>query len=52
MQRRVEMEMVSRSIEIGPKPETFTIRGGALAYAPFDLSKTPDGVIYDDTGAR
>jgi hypothetical protein len=47
MQTSVEMEMVSRSIEVGPKPETFTIRNGALAYAPFDLSKTPDGVIYD-----
>jgi neutral ceramidase len=51
MQSSVEMEMVSRSIEVGPKPETFTIRNGALAYAPFDLSKTPDGVIYDNAGA-
>ena len=44
------MEMVSRSIEVGPKPETFSIRGGALSYAPFDLSKTPDGKIYDTDG--
>ncbi|MEP6864220.1 MAG: hypothetical protein ABJE66_26610 [Deltaproteobacteria bacterium] len=51
MQSSVEMEMVSRSIEVGPKPETFTIRNGALAYAPFDLAKTPDGVIYDNAGA-
>ena len=50
MQTSVEMEMVSRSIEVGPKPETFTIRNGALAYAPFDLSKTPDGVISDNAG--
>jgi neutral ceramidase len=50
MQSSVEMEMVSRSIEVGPKPETFSIRGGALSYAPFDLSKTPDGKIYDTDG--
>ena len=51
MQASVEMEMVSRSIEVGPKPETFTIRGGALAYAPFDLTKTPDGKVYDADGS-
>ncbi|HEY6035728.1 MAG TPA: hypothetical protein VIV58_15745 [Kofleriaceae bacterium] len=51
MQASVEMEMVTRSIEVGPKPETFTIRDGALAYAPFDLAKTPDGKIYEDDGA-
>ncbi|HEY0254979.1 MAG TPA: hypothetical protein VGC41_25810, partial [Kofleriaceae bacterium] len=51
MQHMVEMEMVSRSIEVGPRPENFTIRGGALAYAPFDSTKTPDGVVYDNTGA-
>ncbi|MEO6773432.1 MAG: hypothetical protein ABI467_10495 [Kofleriaceae bacterium] len=50
MQASVAMEMVSRSIEVGPKPETFTIRNGALAYAPFDLTRTPDGVIYDSAG--
>ncbi|MEO8549200.1 MAG: hypothetical protein ABI678_04485, partial [Kofleriaceae bacterium] len=47
MQASVELEMVSRSIEVGPKPETFTIRDGELAYAPFDLTKKPDGVVYD-----
>ncbi|MFT3696125.1 MAG: hypothetical protein QM831_23505 [Kofleriaceae bacterium] len=51
MQHMVEMEMVSRSIEVGPKPETFSIRNGALQYAPFDLAKTPDGQIYDSSGA-
>lgn len=51
MQHMVELEMVSRSIEVGPKPETFAIRDGALAYAPFDSTKTPDGKIYDDSGA-
>ncbi len=51
MKSSIEMEMVTRSIEVGPKPETFTIRDGALAYAPFDLTKTPDGKIYDGSGA-
>ncbi len=45
------LSMLSRSIDTGPDPTTFTIRGGALAYAPFDLGKTPDGQVYDDTGA-
>lgn len=47
MQSSIELEMVTRSVELGPKPETFTIRGGALAYAPFDLSRIADGVIMD-----
>jgi hypothetical protein len=51
MKTSIELSMVSRSIEMGPKPETFSIRGGALAYAKFDLNKTPDGVIYEDDGA-
>ncbi|MCE9575923.1 MAG: neutral/alkaline non-lysosomal ceramidase N-terminal domain-containing protein, partial [Deltaproteobacteria bacterium] len=45
MQDAIELEMVSRSIETGPKPETFTIRNGALSYAPFDLARNPDGVV-------
>jgi len=39
------IEMLTRSIELGPYPETFTIRGGALKYAPFSLDREPDGVI-------
>jgi neutral ceramidase len=50
MQSQVEMEMLSRSIEVGPKPETFTIRSGALAYAPWDGVTVPDGVVYDGSG--
>jgi neutral ceramidase len=48
MKDTLELEMLSKSIETGPDPKTFTIRGGALAYAPFDTSKTPDGKVYDD----
>src|SRR3954470_6285875 len=47
MKSSLELEMVSRSIETGPYPETFTIRDGALAYAPFDLNRLPDGVVYE-----
>jgi neutral ceramidase len=51
MRDSIELEMLTRSVETGPKPQTFTIRDGALAYAPFDETKTPDGKVYDDTGA-
>jgi len=51
MQSSVELEMLTRSVEVAPKPETFTIRDGALKYAPFDETRPPDGKIYDDTGA-
>ncbi len=50
MQDSIELEMISRSIELGPKPETFTIRNGALAYAPFDLNREADGIVYDAAG--
>lgn len=47
MRDSIELEMLTRSVETGPNPATFTIRDGALAYAPFDLARTPDGVIYE-----
>ena len=37
MRDSIELEMLTRSVETGPKPETFSIRDGALSYAPFDL---------------
>lgn len=46
----LEIEMVTRSIELGPYAETFTIRDGALAYAPFDPAAIPDREIFDDDG--
>jgi neutral ceramidase len=48
----IEIEMVSRSIELGPNPETFAIRGGALTYAPWDAMRTADGVVYDGDALR
>ena len=47
MKGSIALSMVTRSIELGPYPETFTIRGGALAYAPFDLTRKPDRQVWD-----
>jgi neutral ceramidase len=47
MRDSIELEMLTRSIETGPNPETFSIRDGALRYAPFDTSKKPDGKVYE-----
>src|SRR5262249_29389246 len=44
MKDSLEIEMITRSIETGPHPETFTIRDGAMKYAPFDLERMPDRV--------
>jgi neutral ceramidase len=49
MSGAIELEMVSRSIETGPRPETFAIRNGALTYAPFDLDRAADGVVMAGT---
>ncbi|MBP6848177.1 MAG: neutral/alkaline non-lysosomal ceramidase N-terminal domain-containing protein, partial [Kofleriaceae bacterium] len=51
MSDTLALSMVTRSIELGPKPETFAIRGGSLAYAPFDLERQADRVVYDGAGA-
>ncbi len=47
MRDSIELEMVTRSIETGPYPETFAIRGGELRYAAFDGETLPDGVVHD-----
>jgi neutral ceramidase len=46
----LELEMVTRSVELGPWHDTFTIRDGALAYAPWDLDRPADGVVFGDDG--
>jgi neutral ceramidase len=51
MQDALALEMLTRSVELGPYAETFTIRDGALAYAPFDLLRDADGEIFDGDGA-
>ncbi len=50
MQTSLELEMITRSVPLMPDPETFTIRDGALSYAPFDLERLPDREIYDGNG--
>lgn len=51
MQTELEIEMLTRSIELGPEPETFTIRDGTLAYAPFEPERDADGEVFDSGGA-
>lgn len=52
MLESLELEMVTRSIELGPDPATFAIRGGALAYAPWDGVTPADGVVSTDGALR
>ncbi|MDQ3367278.1 MAG: hypothetical protein M3680_17790 [Myxococcota bacterium] len=52
MESSLELEMLSRSIETGPRPETFAIRQGALTYAPFDGTTLPDGIVYEGTALK
>ncbi len=51
MMTETKMEMLSRVVELGPNWETFTIRGGALRYSPWDGRTRCDGVVYTSTGA-
>lgn len=51
METDFELEMMTRSIELGPDPETFTIRDGALSYAPFEPERVADGQVFDASGA-
>lgn len=50
MQSSLAMEMLTRTVELGPKPDTFTIRDGALEYKAFDPEYVPDGVVFDGNG--
>jgi neutral ceramidase len=49
MRDAIEIEMLTRSVEIGPYPETFAIRDSTMMYQPFDLDRSVDGVIYNGT---
>lgn len=51
METSLAMEMMTQSIETGPSADTFTIRDGALSYAPFDPVREADREIYDGSGA-
>jgi neutral ceramidase len=47
MRDSIELEMLTRSVETGPYPETFSLRDNSLVYAPFDIERMPDQIIYD-----
>ena len=51
MSDTLSMEMVTRSVDLGPDWRTFSVRDGALAYAPFDGTRVADGQIFDASGA-
>ena len=51
MADELPMEVVTRSIEMGPDWTTFTVREGALEYAPWDGVRPADRVIFDEEGA-
>jgi len=48
MQDRVAMEVVTRSVPMGPDWRTFTVRDGALAYAPWDGRRPADREVWRD----
>lgn len=48
---QMELEMVTRSVPLGPDWRTFTVRDGALEYAPFEQERGCDREIFDGTGA-
>ncbi len=50
MQTDIELEMMTRSIETGPYAETFSIRDGALSYAPFSTDREADREVFDSSG--
>ena len=47
MKESIALSMVTRSIELGPYPDTFKIRDGALEYAPFDITRMPDRQVWN-----
>lgn len=51
METDVALEMLTRHVELGPDPATFTVRGGALRYADdWDGVSFADGEIMDSMG--
>ncbi|MEC7525196.1 MAG: neutral/alkaline non-lysosomal ceramidase N-terminal domain-containing protein [Myxococcota bacterium] len=50
MRAEVPIEMVTRQVPLGPDWTTFTIRDGALEYAPWDGRTPADGVVFDEEG--
>jgi neutral ceramidase len=51
MTDRAALEMVTRAIPLGPDWRTFSVRNGALNYAPFDLEREADREIFATNGS-
>jgi neutral ceramidase len=49
---RIELEMVTRAVPLGPDPRTFSVRGGELRYAAWDGVSLPDGQIFAGAALR
>ncbi len=52
MRDTIDAEMVTRSVARGPDWRDFTVREGALEYAPFVEGRRPDFVVWDDPDTR
>jgi neutral ceramidase len=50
MADELALEMLTRSVPLGPDPQTFAVRAGALRYAAWDRYTPADRVIWDDQG--
>ncbi|MCC6877709.1 MAG: hypothetical protein IT378_25595, partial [Sandaracinaceae bacterium] len=50
MQTELEIEMLTRTIPLGPDWTNFRVRGGALEYAPWDGRRVCDGEVFDGNG--
>ncbi len=50
MRSTLAMEMLTRSVALGPDWNNFRVRDGALAYAPFDATRTADREIFNPDG--
>jgi neutral ceramidase len=50
MHDELALEMLTRSVALGPDWENFTVRDGALAYAPWDGTRVCDGRIFGAGG--
>ena len=49
---QIPLQMVTRSVELGPDPHTFEVRDGALSYGPMDGVTPCDGQIWDGDQIR
>ncbi len=50
MQDALEIEMLTRTVPLGPDYHNLAIRDGALEYAPWNLNRDADGIVYDEDG--